>query len=94
MSNGCLDLVQALLVGDLSNLRNATEKKNTHSQVAQWRRISLPMQWYQKMKIQSLGQGDPLEEEMATHSKILAWEVPWTEEDARLQSIGLQKNQT
>ena len=91
MSNGCLDLVQALLVGDLSNLRNATEKKNTHSQVAQWQRISLPMQWYQKMKIQSLGQGDPLEEEMATHSKILAWRISWTEEPGGLQSTGCQR---
>jgi len=33
----------------------------------------------------------PLEEEMATHSSILAWEVPWTEESGRLQSMGLQR---
>ena len=38
----------------------------------------------------SLGQEDPLEEEMATHSSIPAWETPWTEEPGRLQSIGLQ----
>ena len=41
----------------------------------------------QEMKVQSLGQGDPLEEEMATHPSILAWEIPWTEEPGRLQSL-------
>ena len=40
--------------------------------------------------VQSLGQEDPLEQEMATHSRILAWEIPWTEEPGRLQSTGLQ----
>ena len=42
-------------------------------------------------RVQSLGQEDPLEKEMATHSSILAWRVPWTEEPGRLQSIGLQR---
>ena len=37
------------------------------------------------------GQEDPLEKEMATHSSILAWEIPWTEETSRLESIGLQR---
>ena len=37
---------------------------------------------------------DPLEEEMVTHSSILAWEIPWTEEPGRLQSMGSQKSQT
>ena len=41
----------------------------------------------QEMTVQSLGQEDPLEEEMTTHSSILAWEVPWTEEPGRLQSM-------
>ena len=41
--------------------------------------------------IQSLGQEDPLEEGMATHSSILAWRIPWTEEPGKLQSIGLQR---
>ena len=40
--------------------------------------------------VQSLGQGDPLEKEMATHSSIFAWKIPWTEEPGRLQSMGLQ----
>ena len=44
-----------------------------------------------KMRVQFLGQGDPLEEEMATHSSILAWEIPWAEEPGRLQFMGLQR---
>ena len=40
--------------------------------------------------IQSLGWGDLLEKEMATHSSILAWRIPWTEEPGELQSMGLQ----
>ena len=39
----------------------------------------------------SLGWEDPLEEEMTTHSSILAWEIPWTEEPEGLQSIGSQR---
>ena len=49
------------------------------------------MQEMQEMQIQSLGQEDPLEKEMATHSSILAWEISWTEEPGGLQSIGSQK---
>ena len=48
------------------------------------------MQEMQEMRIQSLGQEDPLEEETATHSSILAWNIPWTEEPDGLQSMGLQ----
>ena len=40
------------------------------------------------------GSEDPLEEEMAAHSSVLPWEIPWTEESGRLQSMGLQKSQT
>ena len=40
----------------------------------------------QKMHVQSMGRGDPLEEEMATHSSILAWKIPRTEESGRLYS--------
>ena len=45
----------------------------------------------QETWVQSLGQEDPLEKVMATHSSILAWEIPWTEEPGRLQSVGLQE---
>ena len=41
--------------------------------------------------VQSLGQEDPMEKEMATHSSTLAWKTPWTEEPDRLQSMGLQR---
>ena len=41
--------------------------------------------------VQSLGWEDPLEKEMATHSSILAWRIPWTEEPAGLQSMGSQR---
>ena len=45
----------------------------------------------QEMPVQSLGREDPLEKEMATHSSILAWETPWTEELGGLQSTGLKR---
>ena len=45
----------------------------------------------QETSVQSLGQEDPLEKEMATHSCILAWEIPWTEEPGGLQFMGLQR---
>ena len=47
-----------------------------------------------EMWIRSLGWEDPLEKEMATHSSILAWEIPWTKEPDELQSMGSQKSQT
>ena len=45
----------------------------------------------QETQIQSLDQEDPLEKGMATHSSILAWRIPWTEEPGGLQSIGSQR---
>ena len=45
----------------------------------------------QEMQVRSQGQEDPLEEEMATHSKILPGRIPWTEEPDGLQSMGLQR---
>ena len=49
------------------------------------------MQETQEMQVQSLGWEDLLEEEMATHASILAWEIPWTEEPGGLQSMGSQR---
>ena len=43
------------------------------------------------MRVRSLGWGDPLEEEMVTHSSILPWRIPWTEETGGQQPIGLQR---
>ena len=48
----------------------------------------------QKTQVPSLGQEDPMEKEMATHSSILAWRIPGTEEPGRLQSMGITKSQT
>ena len=45
----------------------------------------------QEAWVQSLGREDPLEKGMATHSSILAWEIPWTEERGRLKSTGSQR---
>ena len=45
----------------------------------------------QETRVQSLGQEDPLEKQMATHSSILAWDIPWTEEPGGLESTGSQK---
>ena len=53
----------------------------------------LPTMW--EIWVQSLGWEDLLEKEMATHSSILAWKIPWTEEPGKLQSVrGVAKNQT
>ena len=51
------------------------------------------MQEMQEKQVQFLDQEDPLEEEMATHSSILSWKIPWAEEPGGLQSVGLQKSQ-
>ena len=48
----------------------------------------------QETQVQSLVQEDSLEKEMATHSSVLAWETPWTEEPGGLQSMALQRGQT
>ena len=48
----------------------------------------MPAKW--ETQVQSLGWEDPLEKEMATHSSILAWRIPWTEEPGKLYSMGSQ----
>ena len=52
------------------------------------------VQELQETQVQSLGWEDPLEKEMAIHSSILAWKIPWTEEPGGLQSVGSQKSWT
>ena len=59
--------------------------------MAQWVKNLPAMQETQETWVQPLGQDDPLEEEMATHSSILAWRIPWTEQPGRLQSQGSQR---
>ena len=63
------------------------------SQVAQWVKNLTTVQETQGIQVQSLGWEDPLEEGMATHSSILAWKTPWTEEPGGLQSIGRRVGQ-
>ena len=48
----------------------------------------------QETQVQSLGWKEPLEKEIATHSSILAWEIPWTEKPGGLQSMGVSNNWT
>ena len=55
---------------------------------AHWLTIHLPIQ---EMQVRSLGGEDPLEEEMATHSTILTWEIPWTEEPGGYSAWGHKK---
>ena len=62
-------------------------REGAHSLVAQTVKHLPTMQ---ETRVQYLGREDPLEKEMATHSSILAWKIPWTEEHDRLQSMGLQ----
>ena len=50
-----------------------------------------PLPATRETQVRSLGMEDFLEQEMATHSSILAWKIPWTEEPGRLQSMGSQK---
>ena len=52
---------------------------------------TVPLQETQEMQVRSLGWEDPLEEEMATHSGILSWEIPWREQPGGLQSMGSQR---
>ena len=63
-----------------------------HAQVTQWVKNTPAMQGMPESWVQSLGQEDTLEEGMATHSSILAWRTPGTEEPGGLQSIGLQRS--
>ena len=67
------------------------------SLVAQWlkkkKKTCLPIQEPQETRVPSVSWEDILEKEMATHSSIPAWEIPWTEEPRGLQSMGLQRVQ-
>ena len=60
------------------------------TQRARWQMVKNPPEMWET-RVQSLGQEDPLEKEMATHSSILAWETLWTEEPGGPQSLGLQR---
>ena len=61
------------------------------SQVVQWVKNTPTMQKTQEGQVRSLGQEDPLEEDLATHSSILAWRIPWAEKSGGQQSLGSQR---
>ena len=65
------------------------EENNRMGKMVAQRLKCLPAR--RETRVQSLGREDPLEKEMATHSTILAWRIPWTEEPGRLQSTGSQR---
>ena len=80
----------------------STERKEGRAHKKKWgfpggasnKETSWPVQATQETRLQPLGREDSLEEEMAAHSSILAWEIPWTEEPGVLQSMRLRKSQT
>ena len=77
---------------DPMNIDNLTNTSHLRaSLIAQLVKNPPAMQELQEIKVQSLGQEDPLEEAMATHSSILAWRIPWKEEPGGLQSIASQR---
>ena len=59
--------------------------------MVQWVKNTPTMQKTQEGQVRSLGQEDPLEEDLATHSSILAWRIPWAEKSGGLQSTGSQR---
>ena len=63
----------------------------SHVAIAEFSKFAGILSAMQETQVLSLGWEDPLEEEIATHSNILAWKIPWTEEPGGLQSIGLQR---
>ena len=65
-----------------------SQEDSRASLVAQRLKHLLPLR---ETWVQSLGREDPLEKEMATHTRILAWRIPWREEPGRLQSMGSQR---
>ena len=71
---------------NISNRPNMFNTSLSHSLSASHAAQNLPAM--QETRVRSLGQEDPLEEEMATHSSLLAWRIPWTEEPGGIQSMG------
>ena len=81
--NSCSETLDNLLNLYMQGMRgfpDGSVVKNPHAMQETW--------------VQSLGWEDPLQKGMATHSSILTWDIPWTEEPGKLQSTGPQKSQT
>ena len=75
----------------LKQLSSSSSSSSRTSLIAQLEN-NLPAM--QETRVRSLGQEDPLEKKLATHSSILAWRIPWTEKPGRLQSTGSQESDT
>ena len=88
-SHTTLECVSLPIPGDLSNRLGLVTSLHFWSSLVAQMVKSLPAM--QETWVQSLGREDPLEKDMATHSSILAWEIPWAEETGRLQSMGSQR---
>ena len=87
--NKCQSYDQELNLSPLSLLLVYKDNKEPWASLVAQRLKCLPEM--QKTWVQSLSQKDPLEKEMATHSSILAWRIPWTEEPGGLQSTGSRR---
>ena len=80
---------QGLKSATVTNWSGLSKKKNTRANLVAQSVKTLPA--VQETWVRSLAQEDPLEKEMATHSSILVWKIPWTEEPGGLQSTGSQR---
>ena len=96
--DGSVDMESTCNAGDpgsIPGLGRSTEEEIGYPLQYSWASLvaqlgkNLPVMW--EAWVRSLGWEDPLEKEMATHSSILAWRIPWREESGRLQSTGLQR---
>ena len=93
VAKNCLPMQDMRAVGLIPGLQRSLGEENGYP--LQW--VSLIAQLVnnlsamQETRVQFLGREDPREKEMATHSGILAWRIPWTEKPVRLQSMGSQR---
>ena len=89
-----MDIITVLLIGytPIQNKKFKLKKKNVHTHMGfpGGSAVENPSA-VQETLVQSLGQEDLLEKELAIHSSILAWRIPWTEEPGGLQSMGSQR---
>ena len=87
LSTRVLELVES----NCLQSKQATSRWTSRASQVVLVKICLPMQETQETRVQSLGQEDPLERGMTTHSSIIAWTIPWTEEPGWPQSTGSQR---
>ena len=87
LSTRALGLVESICLQS----KQATSRWTSRASQVVLVKICLQMQETQETRVQSLGQEDPLEKGMATHSSTIAWTIPWTEEPGGPQSTGSQR---